>query len=111
MMTIDEKIKMYKRKKTFIDNISKAFELSGSTVVSVGYEVYRKEINPDDIYFMEYLVVTFVGGTKIVRIANGNSDTANFREIGKLIDGGYYDELAFYETILDNGYIKVNLEG
>jgi hypothetical protein len=109
-MTNTQRIDMYKRKKTFINNISRAFELSESTVMSVGYEVYRKEISPDDTYFMEYLVITFVGGAKIVRIANGNSDAANFREIGKLIDGGYYDEVDFYETILENGYTKVNLE-
>ena len=110
-MTITEKIEMYKRKKAFIDNVSKAFESCsvGTGVQSVDYEVYRKEISEDTTYFVEYLVVTFSGGGKSVRCANGNSHNANFRELGELLDGGYYDEVRDYEQILDRGFIKVEV--
>lgn len=110
-MTITEKIEMYKEKKAFIENISKAFETSprGSSVESIDYEVYRRDIDEEVTYFAEYLIVTFFGGGKSVRIANGNSNTANFRVLGTLIDGGYYDEVRDYETILDRGFEKVNL--
>lgn len=111
-MTIEERIKMYKGKKAFIDNISRAFELSNTTVNKVEYVVLT---NYSDLFKMdvycEFIVVTFVGGAKSVRSISGNSDSANFREIGKLIDGGYYDEVNYYESLLDEGCTKVNLEG
>lgn len=111
MMTVEEKIKMYKGKKAFIDNISKAFEAkpSSSTVTSVEYEVYRKDMEDGRVFFEEYLIVNFFGGGKSVRVANGNSNTANFRVLGTLIEGGYYDEVRTYETLDDAGYTLVQL--
>lgn len=109
-MTVEEKIKMYQRKKSFIDNISKALMLSDNTVMKAEYEVYSK-YNPDydATYYAEFVVVTFIGGAKSVKTVNGNSDSANFRAIGTLIDGGYYDENNYYESVVDNCE-KVNLE-
>lgn len=111
MMTIEEKIKMYSGKKAFVDKLSLAFqsEINKTGVVAIDYEVYCKEINPTTTYFAEYLVVNFVGGGKSVRSANGNSHNANFRELGKLIDGGYYDEVRDYETLRDRGFTKVEV--
>jgi hypothetical protein len=110
-MTINEKIEMYKGKRAFVRKLAEAFqtEVTKTGVLDVDYEVYCKEVNPEVLYFSEYLVVTFVGGGKSVRSANGNSHNANFREIGKLIDGGYYDEVRDYETIRDRGFTKVEL--
>jgi hypothetical protein len=109
-MTIEERIKMYKSKKAFINKLSEAFEYSSTSVMSVDYEVYQKEIDQNNTYFAEYVIVTFVGGAISVRSANGNSDSANFKEIAKLIDGGYYDEVRFYQTLTECGFVKVNLE-
>lgn len=110
-MTNIEKIEMYKRKKAFVDDVSKAFEACpvGTGVLSIDYEVYCKEINPDVTHFAEYIVVTFVGGGKSVRTVNGNSHNSNFREIGKLLDGGYYEEVRDYESLVNNGFTKVEL--
>ena len=95
-MTVAEKIEMYKRKKAFIDDLSKALRMHACMAVTqVDYEVYQKTENDSD-YFEEYLVVTFNGGAKSVRCANGNSYIANYVEIGKLLYGGYYDELPRY---------------
>lgn len=107
-MTIIEKVEMYKDKKVFVDNISKAFEaeLAGSTVKKVEYEVYTKEFD-GTTYFEEYIVVTYNGGAKAVRNATGNSNTANFRTIGGLVNGGYYDEVERYINLENNGYERV----
>lgn len=112
-MTITEKIEMYKGKKAFIKNVSKAFEATPriSSVTSIDYEVYKKEIDKDITYFAEYIIVNFFGGGKSVRQVNGNSCTANFREIGKLLDGGYYEENRQYETLEDNGFTFVSISG
>lgn len=111
-MTIAEKIEMYKGKRDFVKNISKAFEAkpSVSTVTSVDYEVYKKEINADNTYFIEYIIVNFFGGSKAVKIANGNSCTANLRVIGFLVDGDYYEEVRDYETLIDDGFTPVDLD-
>lgn len=112
-MTIAEKIEMYKNKKAFITAISKAFETepSASTVYSVNYEVYSKKINEDITYFEEYVIVYFCGGGFATKRVSGNSSTANFRAIGALIDGGYYDEVRDYETLVERGFELVSLEG
>lgn len=110
-MTIAEKINMYRGKKTFIEDISKAFESRtyNTGIESISYEVYRKMDDNHD-YFVEYLVVTFDGGAKSVRCANGNSNIANYREIGNLIDGGYYTEIRAYEALTEEGFAQINLE-
>jgi hypothetical protein len=113
-MTITEKIKMHKGKKTFIDNISRAFEAkpAGSAVETISYELYHKIIARDENtyhHYVEFIVVTFIGGGKSVKVVNGNSNTANFRALGTLLDGGYYEENSYYESMLETGYELINL--
>lgn len=110
-MTVAEKIEMYKGKKVFIDNVSKAFEVKprASSVDSIEYKVYRHPLQHRD-YFIEYLVVNFFGGSKSVRCITGNSNIANFKVISSLIEGGYYNEVRDYETLSDLGYELVALE-
>ena len=110
-MTIAEKIEMYKKKKAFIDDLGKALRMhAGMAVTQVDYEVYQKTENDSD-YFEEYLVVTFNGGAKSVSCVNGNSHIANYVEIGKLLYGGYYDELPRYKALVEEGFTKIDLEG
>lgn len=112
-MTIEERIEMYKRKKVFIDSISKALEDEDCniSVVKVDYEVYSKQHpNCDNNYYSEFIVVTFFGGAKSVINVSGNSNYANFRAIGELIDGGYYDQVRYWEELPNNGFIKIDLE-
>lgn len=115
MMTIEEKIQMYKRKNAFIESLNEAFQTrpSGSTVESVVYEVFKKDVTFEDrivTYFQEWLVVNFFGGGRSVRSANGNSNIANFRALGSLVEGGYYDEVRTYEDMEANGFTKVDLD-
>lgn len=110
MLTVEERMHMYRGKKLFIDHISKVFEdeYLQSNVARVDYEVYSKVIDPETTYYTEFVVVAFTGGSKSVRVISGNSNNANFREIGKLIDGGYYDELEFYKRVKESSDV-VNL--
>lgn len=107
-MTIAEKIEMYKSKQAFVNAVSKAFEVEPrtSSVDSIELIIYKKELN-NTTYFEEFIVVHFFGGAISVRRATGNSCTANFRTIGSLIDGGYYDEVGDYETLEDRGFERV----
>lgn len=115
MMTIEEKIQMYKRKNAFIESLNEAFQTrpSGSSVESVAYEVYKKDVTFEDrtvTYFQEWLIVNFFGGGRSVRSANGNSNLANFRTLGTLVEGGYYDEVRTYESMEADGFTKVALD-
>lgn len=110
MMTTAEKIEMYKNKKEFIERISKVFEQpSGTGVESVNYEVYLIEKLGIE-HFYEYVIVNFEGGAKSVRNVNGNSNSANFRVIGSLLDGGYYEENFTYESLSEKGFELVVLD-
>ena len=110
-MTINEKIEMYRGKKAFITYLNKAFEArpDGSSVTKVEYEVYTKEFNGEPV-FQEYLIVIFDGGAKSVRNINGNSNMTNLVELGKLVNGGYYDEVPGYEAMSECGFEYVTLE-
>jgi hypothetical protein len=113
-MTAIEKLAMYANKKTFIETVSKAFEknLSKSSVTSIEYEVYHRKITIDGEerdHYVEYVVVNFIGGGKCVRLVSGNSNTANFRAIGGLLEGGYYDEVPDYNSLKERGFTYVIL--
>lgn len=107
-MTTKEKFEMYKSKESFIAYIDRAFKAhpENSSIAKVEYEVFEKELN-DDKYFQEFIVVTFNGGARSVRNANCNSNMANLVELGKLVKGGYYDEVEYYNSLTKNGFKKV----
>ena len=108
MMTTEQRIEMYKSKKQFIDNLSRALELSNTTVMKVEYVVLTKynELFKMDVY-NEFIVVTFIGGEKSVRAVSGNSDAANLISLAGLINGGYYEEVGYYESLFEEGFTKV----
>jgi hypothetical protein len=110
-MTTDRKIDMYQHKKLFIDGISKVFEIEAlqSNVKKIEYEVLTKVIDESTTDYREFVIITFVGGAKSIRTITGNSNNANFKEIGNLINGGYYDEIEYHESLLTNGYTAVEL--
>ena len=89
-----ERVQELRDKVDFVNNISGCFKYLGrySTVEKIEYDVFDA-----GECVQEYVVVTFVGGAKSVANSQANSMSAIFRLIGKLIDGGYYDELHIYE--------------
>jgi hypothetical protein len=118
-MTFEEKTEMYKNKKAFVDGISKVFETNfvGASVSSVDYEVYKKDFNVviDGIEevrtgYAEYIIVNYIGGGKSVKRVNGNSNTANFRAIGTMLDGGYYAEMKEYSELTEEGWELIPLK-
>lgn len=110
-MTIAEKIEMYKGKKEFIDCLSKVFEQHPKyhTVDKITYEVWSREVE-GHTYFREWVIVHFKGGSTSPRQVSGNSNIANFRILGDMIDGGYYDEMSVYVEQPDHGFEFVVLQ-
>jgi hypothetical protein len=110
-MTIAEKIEMYQKKKAFVDDISNVLGMRAHRmgIMQVDYEVYRKTEGNRD-YFVEFVVVVYDGGASAVRCVTGNSNYANYVEIGKLLDGGYYNEIPRYEALTEEGFTKIRLE-
>ena len=110
MMTIEEKLKMYREKKNFIHDVSMAFikNPKGHSVDGVVYEVWFTETERGT-FFNEWVIVQFAGGAESHRIVTGNSSSANFREVARLIEGGYYEERASYEAQAERGFKKLCL--
>ena len=109
-MNYNEKIEMFKTKKLFIEGLSDVFKNNPncSTVTGITYEVFTKEFKGNPIFY-EWIIVHFRGGGYSPRNVNGNSHTANFREVAKLLDGGYYDEKEYYLDFPNMGFVKVDL--
>lgn len=110
MMTIEEKLKMYREKRQFIYDISAAFirNPKGHSVASTVYEVWFQETERGP-YFSEWLIVRYDGGGWASRIVSGNSNSANFENIASMINGGYYAEKNSYEALPDRGWKKLDL--
>ena len=111
-MTIEEKLKMYREKKQFIYNIAMAFVKNpkGHSVTDITYEVWHKELEQFGHCFVEWVIVHYDGGAISPRRVDGNSNTANFRAIGEMLDNGYYEDLFLYkESQIALGYKKVDL--
>lgn len=108
-MTITEKLDMYEDKKKFIENLNEVFQMGphGSSVEGITYEVYTKDYGEGRIDYKEYVIVHFDGGGKSPRLVSGNSNIANFRVIGTMLNGGYYDEIREHSELLENGYTLI----
>lgn len=108
-MSFEERIKMYEGKKQFIENLNEVFQMEPKcgSVEGVTYEVYSKDHGEGRIEYREWVIVHFVGGGKSPRLISGNSNTANFRVIGEMLNGGYYDEVRDYETQLERGLEEI----
>lgn len=109
MLTLEQRMSMYKGKKLFIDSISKVFKIKAlnSNVKKVEYEVYSRTSRMDEesTYYSEFIIVTFTSGAISVRNVSGTSNNGIFVEIGKLINGGYYDEVDYYNKVKESGIL------
>lgn len=110
-MSSNDRMHMYWGKQRFINNLNTALTdpVLVPNIREAAYEVYSKQISEDTVNYLEFLVVTFVSGAVSVRAVTGNSNNANYEELGKLLNGGYYDEVDFYNSVRAN-YTVVNLE-
>lgn len=104
------------RKQVSVEAISRAFseahdiyEYPFGSATGVEYRVYLSKGVNGKTYVIEFLVLHLTGGAIEVRSASCNSNSANFREIGRMLDGGYYDEVETLKTYEKNAYRLVLL--
>ena len=110
MMTVEERLKMYREKRQFIYDVSMAFikNPKGHTVDGIIYEVLFKE-NDLGQHFSEWLTIQYYGGAEAHRCISGNSNSANFRNIAEMIEGGCYGQNPDYDRLLSVGWKKLDL--
>ncbi len=110
MMTIEERLKMYREKRQFIYDVSMVFikNPKGHTVDGVIYEVLFNEDSHGN-HFSEWLIIQYTGGAEARCCVSGNSSSANFRCVADMVEGGHYDENAYYNDLLARGWRKLDL--
>jgi len=76
------------------------------TVTGVEFRLYLSPAydDPSRFYLDEYVVVHYRGGAWAARCTRANSNSANFRSIGDLLDGGYYEENREVEDLEKTAY-------
>lgn len=84
-----------KKKINFVKDLNAATVKVQRNVVKVSYEVYEHA----SYGTQEYLVVEYNGGAFSARNCNGNSCSAVFEELSKLLEHGYYDEVEDWADI------------
>jgi len=86
-------------KKGFVAKVSEAIAYGVPNVESVDYERYEHKSNG---WKQEFVVIYYKGGSIAVRNVNGTSCGAIFQEIGKLLFGGYYEEVEDREHFVNS---------
>ena len=86
-------------KKEFVEKVSQAIVGNVPSIVKVKYEKYHRA---DKDWTQEYIVIYFKGGAISVRSVNITSCGAIFQEIGRLLFGGYYQEVKDRERLIEN---------
>lgn len=84
-------------KRTFCGKLSQAFQGNHrryTTIEAIEYDVLATE---NDLF--EFVVVTYRGGAIAAVETSASSLTAIFQAVAKVVNGGYYDEVAKYEKI------------
>ena len=94
----EERLIVIKQKHDFVKAISDAIGgKPGVGVESVEYHAFK--ISEDTQ--QEYVLVNYKGGAIAARNVNGDSLSAIFEEIAKMLDGGCYDEVRDYVSCKD----------
>ena len=110
-MTLEEKLKMYREKQKFVENISGVFQVAPGcpSVEGVTYEVYTKQFSDRLSETREWIIVYYTGGGGAMKIVSGNSNAANFVVIGSMLQGGCYEQVRMYQEQEEQGYRRVDL--
>ena len=110
MMTIEEKLKMYREKRQFIYDVALAFVKNpkGHSVDCAVYEVFFKEADWGT-EIAEWLTVLYYGGAEAHRVITGNSSAANFEVLASMVHGGCYEQNRTYESLAERGFKKLDL--
>ena len=110
-MTMEEKLKMYKEKQRFIENLSGVFQIAPgcASVEGVDYEVYTKQFSDRLSETREWVIVYYHGGGKAMKLVSGNSNAANFVVIGSMLQGGCYEQVRMYEEQESIGFKRLDL--
>ena len=110
-MTLEEKLKMYQDKKSFIENLNEVFRIEPGcpSVEGVSYEVYTKQFSDRLSETREWVIVHYTGGGKAMKLVSGNSNIANFVVIGSMLQGGCYEQVRMYQEQEELGYQRVEL--
>ena len=94
-------------KVNFVKDIETAVKKVRHDITEIKYEVYER----DGQWVQEWIIIGFQGGAIIARNSNANSVSAIFREIGRYLDGGYYEEVEAYEAMKNNSlWKKINFK-
>lgn len=97
MLTSDQ-INILAKKVNFVKGLDSVIPAYQTNVASLHYDVFE-----DGQYYDEYLVIDYVGGAHSYRRCNGNSCSAIFEEIAKMLDNGYYAEEGDYNYVKSHG--------
>lgn len=110
MMTVEERLKMYREKKNFVFDVSMAFikNPAGHSVDDITYEVLFK-VNDLGEHFSEWITIWYQCGAEAHRCVSYNSNSANFRNIAEMINGGHYGDNQYYDDLIEKGWKKLDL--
>ena len=84
-----------KKKVDFVKELSDVYSKYQHNVERIDYVVFKTTADYDGK--REFLIITYVGGGRTIKLCTGNSYSAIASEIANHLDNGYYDQVEFYK--------------
>ena len=91
-------------KTRLVEGINEVFKKQDTSIEKIELKIFvnKDKLKEGHRLTEEYVVVTYKGGS--IAVANNcmNSVTATYRNIGLLLNGGYYDQVKTYNDYIIN---------
>lgn len=87
-------------KKLFVDEVSGVLKNHLEHLVGIEYHVFRSKSCPQAE--KEFIKIVFKGGGWLARNVTCDSKSAILMEIATKVDGGYYDEVEYYNSLANS---------
>ena len=88
-----------KKKVDLVKELSDVYSKYQHNVERIDYVVFKTTAGYDGK--REFLIITYVGGGRTIKLCTGNSYSAIASEIANHLDNGYYDQVEFYKETSD----------
>lgn len=93
---MEEYRKVLTQKCNLVSDLNRVYSFWIDSIVEIKYYAYYKK------WIEEFIVIEWKGGGKSYANNNANSLSATARNVARMLDGGVYERVDYYENIMNS---------